>query len=115
MTLVARLTSPLLFSALLASQVASPAFAADANDGQERRKHSRLFDADLRRAADEESPQPQRVIIRVRPGSRSEVQRALSEHGDRILAEHESLDAISALVHGEDLAELSEHSSILSV
>src|SRR5258708_34593419 len=62
------------------------------------KKHLRL-DASLQSAVDEGSYDTQRVIIRVRPGARTTVRGALAAHGDQILAEHDSIDAITAGGH----------------
>jgi serine protease AprX len=56
-----------------------------------------------------------RVIIRTRPGTRALIRRALSAHGDRVQAEHPSIDAITADVHAEDLLALAADSSIESI
>ena len=45
----------------------------------------------------------QRVIVRVRPGTRPGLKSALSAHGDSIVAEHASIDALTAVVHADDL------------
>src|SRR3954464_15466882 len=66
-------------------------------------QHRARLDMRLRGIVDEASPAPQRVIIRVRPGSRLALRDTLTAHGDQILAEHDSLDALTAVVHGEDL------------
>jgi serine protease AprX len=58
---------------------------------------------------------PQRVIIRVRPGSRAALGRTLRGHGDRLVSEHQSIEAITAVVHGADLAALADDDSILSI
>ena len=76
---------------------------------------SARLDTSLRAILDDPAPQPQRVIIRVRPGSRAALGRSLTDHGDRILVEHDSLDALTAVVHAEDLAELAHNDAILSV
>ena len=55
------------------------------------------------------------MIIRVRPGSRLALRQSLTAHGDQILGEHESIDALTALVRGEDLAALADNDAILSV
>src|SRR3954471_15467464 len=57
----------------------------------------------------------QRVIIRVRPGQRGALQRALEAHGDEVIADHESIDALSARVHTPDSAGLAEQADVLSV
>src|SRR5207249_7755479 len=59
--------------------------------------------------------EPQRVIVRVRPGARAALRQSLSSHNDLILAEHDSLDAITAVVHAEDLALLAARSDVLSI
>ncbi|PYR03428.1 MAG: hypothetical protein DMG00_26295, partial [Acidobacteria bacterium] len=78
------------------------------------RKHLRL-DLSLQAAADAGSRDPQRVIISVRPGSRSAVRSALAARGDQILAEHDSIDAITAVVRGEDLETFGSHDGVVSV
>ena len=78
------------------------------------RKYPRL-DLSLQAAAAAHSRDPQRVIISVRPGSRSAVRRALAAHGDRILAEHDSIDAITAVVRGQELETLASHDAVVSV
>src|SRR3984893_14725741 len=79
-------------------------------------EHSALrLDAALRAAVDNAAPEPQRVIIRARSGSRALVRDRLTAHGDQVLSEHESLDALTAVVHGEDLAELGSNDAVLSV
>src|SRR6185312_7127306 len=57
----------------------------------------------------------QRVIIRVRPGQRERLRSALVNHGDQILATHESLDAIAAFVHEDDLQALAQQDFIASI
>src|SRR5580693_2198544 len=73
------------------------------------------LDTQLRGILDQGAPAPQRVIIRVRPGSRPAVRDSLTAHGDQILGEHESIDALTAVVHGEDLATLGDSDAVLSV
>jgi serine protease AprX len=57
----------------------------------------------------------QRIIISVAPGSRDGIRQALRAHGDRILSEHPSVDAIAAEVHSADVAELAKHDSVAYV
>jgi serine protease AprX len=90
----------------------APAVAAGSGAPQ---RHTERFDANLRAVLDNSTPEPQRVIIRVRPGSRVALKNSLTAHGDQILSEHESIDALTAVVHGEDLAALSDNDAILSV
>jgi serine protease AprX len=73
------------------------------------------LDANLRAALDDGAAKPQRVIIRVKPGSRTALRNGLTAHGDTILGEHESIDALTAVVHGEDLGALADNESILSI
>jgi serine protease AprX len=55
------------------------------------------------------------VIIRVRSGSRTALRESLTSHGDQVLGELDSIDALTAVVHGEDLAGLADNDDILSV
>jgi serine protease AprX len=82
---------------------------------QARPRHAERVDTKLRAVFDENAPGPQRVIIRFRSGSRPALRNSLTAHGDAILAEHESIDALTAVVHGEDLAALADNDAILSV
>jgi hypothetical protein len=93
--------------------IADPPVDAAASRAAQRR--SARLDSKLRAVVDAGASQSQRVIIRVRPGSRSDVRKDLAAHGDQILGEHDSIDALSAVVHGNDLAELAENDAILSV
>jgi len=77
--------------------------------------HREKLDTHLRAALDAGSGDSQRVIIRVRPGERAALRRMLSEHGDRIVAEHESIDAITTVVHAEDLETLAGQQQVVSV
>src|SRR5438552_1425799 len=72
-----------------------------AASGMSQRRAARL-DAHLRAVLNEPAPDPQRVIIRVRPGNRPALRDNLVAHGDQILSEHESLDMLTAVIHGED-------------
>jgi serine protease AprX len=90
----------------------APAVAAGRGAPQ---RHTERFDANLRAVLDTSTPEPQRVIIRVRPGSRLALKNSLTAHGDQILGEHESIDALTAVVRGEDLAALADNDAILSV
>ena len=57
----------------------------------------------------------QRVIIQARPGSREQLKRALRTHGDVVVGEHPSLDALTVNLHGEDLAGLAADPAVLAV
>src|ERR1700716_2214036 len=73
------------------------------------------LDDRLRAAMDGGDTRSQRVIIRVRHDSASAVRNGLSAHGDQILVDHSSIDALTAVVHGGDLATLAADDAILSV
>ena len=80
--------------------------------------HSRRgghLDDSLRAAMDAGDTRSQRVIIRVRHDSAASIRDGLSAHGDRILVDHPSIDALTAVVHGQDLATLAANDDILSV
>src|SRR5687767_13647336 len=96
--------------AMVVAALAQPAAAAT----RPANRASRL-DANLRAAADEGARSPQRVIITVRAGARAAVREALAAHGDRVLGEHESINAFTALVHGEDLGPLGDREDVVSV
>jgi serine protease AprX len=49
------------------------------------------------------------------PGTRDAVRKLLQSHGDVVVAEHPSLDALTVTVHGEDLAALDLNANVLSV
>ena len=85
-----------------------------AGGSQKDDRHRRL-DARLRLLVDQGDDQPQRVIIRVRKGSLDALKTALSEHGDQLVAEHEGIDAVTAVVHAEDLPSLAATNSVVSV
>jgi subtilisin family serine protease len=78
------------------------------------RRAARL-DSALQAVLDDSTPAPQRVIIRVRPGNRAALRESLKAHGDQIVSEHDSLDALTVVVHGEDIAGLADNDAILSV
>jgi serine protease AprX len=103
---------PIYWLLLIACLVSSTVQAAPRH-GQ-KGNQSRL-DLNLRAVVADGRDAPQRVIIRIRPGQRDVVRRALNEHGDRIVADHESLDALTATVHADDLAALAANDAILSV
>jgi serine protease AprX len=95
---------------LAGSLAAGGANAADLTDAGLRRLDTRLA-----AAAASADPLPQRVIIRVRPGARAAMRQTLQGHGDAVLAEHASLDALTAVVHGGDLARLAQQADVLSI
>jgi serine protease AprX len=57
----------------------------------------------------------QRVIIQTRAGRRTALKNSLQAHGDVVQAEHPALNALTVLVHGEDLAALAADPSVLAV
>src|SRR5206468_7264718 len=83
--------------------------------GQRLVKHRARLDLVLQAVLDDPAPTPQRVIIRVSPGSRATLRESLIAHGDQILAEHDSLDALTVVVHGQDLGDLADKDFVLSV
>ena len=89
---------------LLGASVSAPAVA------EERSKLDKVLQEAIRQA-----PQPQRVIVRTQPGTRHAVRAALQQHGDIVLAEHPSLEALTVTVHGEDLVALQANPNVVSV
>jgi hypothetical protein len=77
--------------------------------------HSERLDVKLRAVVDDGSPMPQRVIIRVRPGSRPALRDSVEGRGGQIFQDHESIDAITALVNGSDLTALADSDAVLSI
>src|SRR5262245_59401675 len=73
------------------------------------------LDAKLRSVADDPSAGSQRVIVRFRSDQSAAVRQRLSTHGDQVLTEHSSIDALTAVVHREDLIELAANADVLSV
>src|SRR6266849_3704887 len=78
-------------------------------------RRAERLDAKLRAVLGDVAPEPQRVIVRVRPGSRPVLHNSLIAHGDQIVGEHESIDAITAVIHGEDLVTLADSDAVLSI
>src|SRR5438067_10468952 len=78
------------------------------------RKHLRL-DTSLRAAIESGAHDAQRVIIRVRPDARAAVRRSLAAHGDAVLAEHESIDAITAVVGADELEAPASDDAIVGI
>ena len=84
---------------------------AHARRGRDRQK----LDTNLREVLDRGARTSQRVIIRVRGGEGDAVRRTLKAHGDAVVADHESLNALTAVVHAEDLEALAERDGVLSI
>src|SRR5688572_18103296 len=57
----------------------------------------------------------QRVIIQTRPGRSAGLKKSLQQHGDVVHAEHPGLNALTVVLHGEDLAALEADPSVLAV
>jgi serine protease AprX len=57
----------------------------------------------------------QRVIIQTRPGRSAGLKKSLQQHGDVVQAEHPGLNALTVILHGEDLAALEADPSVLAV
>jgi serine protease AprX len=72
-------------------------------------------DRALRDAVTAESTEPQRVIIRTRPGYRATLRQALEAHGDTVKNDHPSIGALTAEVRTDDIDVLAKASGILSV
>jgi serine protease AprX len=100
---------------VLALAVATFGDSAASAKSAARSERLRRLDARLRVVAESGTDQPQRVIIRVAPGMRGAMRRALSEHGDTVLADHASAEALTAVVHADDLEALAAAESIVSV
>lgn len=73
------------------------------------------LDATLKAVVAQQVLEPQRVIVTVRAGRRDAMRRLLTSHGDSVLAEHPELDAITAIVHAEDLPGLAGAADVLSI
>jgi serine protease AprX len=99
----------------LAVSAAGIGQASIAAAGSSAKAHRPRYDAHLREAVSRGGAESQRVIIRLRPGTRSATRQALAAHGDTILAEHESIDALTVVVHAEDVAALARNNAVLSV
>jgi serine protease AprX len=61
------------------------------------------------------APRPERVIIRTKDGHRAALRLALEAHGDVVTGDHPEVEALSAVVHGEDLLALANDPSVESV
>ncbi|HSL24414.1 MAG TPA: S8 family peptidase [Vicinamibacterales bacterium] len=94
----------LLLTALVVALWATP---ADAD-------HQKL-DRALRQELRKGTPAQQRVIITVKPGTRPLLRDALRKHGDDLIAEHPSINALTAVVHGEDIEALANDPIIEAV
>src|SRR3982751_1524929 len=78
--------------------------------------HRDKLDLHLRAALEGKGArESQRVIIRVAPGGQAALRRMLADRGDPIVAEHQSIEAFTAVVHTEDLDALAAGQQIVSV
>src|SRR5688572_11497850 len=72
------------------------------------------LDGTLREVLAAQRRGPQRVIIRTKSGQRDSVRRLLASRDSSLLAEH-AIDAVTAIINGDDLARLANHEGVLSV
>ena len=86
---------------------------AVANAAGRSRKAS--LDQQLRREVEAGNRGSHRVIIRTRASARTALRRDLVAHGDRIVADHAEIDALTAVVHGDDLETLAARDGVISV
>jgi serine protease AprX len=96
----------LVLAALL---VCLGAGSANAQDSFSASKVDRSLRASLRKGASS-----QRVIVMTAPGHRGDIRKALQGHGD-IVSDETDGDALSAVVHSEDVDELAKHPWVQSV
>lgn len=61
------------------------------------------------------SGSPQRVIIRTKPDAKSAVRQRLQNHGQSVYSDHPTIDALAALIHPEDIAELAADPDVESI
>ncbi len=95
--------------------VAAGSHVQGKSGGAQRARNQHKLDNHLRASLEAGSSGPQRVIIRTRAGERSALKRRLATRGDRVLADHESINALTAIVHAEDLDSLAAEDGVLSV
>ncbi len=101
-----RKLATLVTTLLVSAVVALPAHAG----GRPHWKLDRILQEALAKP-----PKTTRVIIQVRPGSEDALKLKLQGHGDVIEAEHASIDALTATIHGEDLAALAGDPDVLGM
>jgi len=80
--------------------------------GAQRRGHPEKFDAALSQIVDKGAHGTVRVIISATPGARRALASAIVGHGDRIEADHPSIDALTTTIHASDLVSLSDNPSV---
>src|SRR5262245_26240218 len=97
----------ILVAAAAALLLPTPSLAA----GKDRSKLDRALAAEVHSG----HPSAQRVIIQTRDDARDGLKRALTAHGDVIVAEHPSINALTVELHGEDLSALDADPNVLAV
>jgi serine protease AprX len=97
-------------AAILFATSGGPAFAQLAPGGSGQR-----IDAHLREVLQRPGSTSHRVIVRVRSGQAAAVQRRLAARGGRVIADHQSLGAVTAVVPAASLAALANDASVLSL
>ncbi len=100
---------------LLATPMASEAGKKKSKAEKRQAKIEQKVDKALRRALDTGNTDRLRVIVRTKPGYREALRRSLESHGDTGVTGHEAIEAVSALVHADDVGDLAEDPSIESV
>ena len=78
------------------------------------RRHPRL-DAKLLEVLAQRHDAPQRIIVRVRPGEGAAVKRLLTSRGGTLLADNESVGALTAIVDADDLGALVEAHGVVTI
>src|SRR5688500_7816351 len=73
------------------------------------------LDRVLRKALQKGERNAQRVIIRTKKGRTSNIAGLLQQHGDAVTSGHGLVDALTAVVHAEDLIGLEQHADIESI
>jgi serine protease AprX len=101
--------------AILFAILATTGAPMRAAGGRGTQHHPERLDARLRAVLSDYAPAPQRVIIRVRPGSRPALRDTVTGRGGQIIQEHESIDALTAVVSGEEVAALADSDAVLSI
>src|SRR4051812_18858275 len=88
-----------------------PAAAADREPGS---KHSPKIDKALS-AALNEGGATQHVIITLKPGHRAAMRQRLHDHGDLVLSEYASIDALAVDIHSADVNELAGRDEVAAL
>ena len=73
------------------------------------------LDRVLRKALQKGERTAQRVIIRTKKGRTGTVAELLQQHGDAVTSGHGLVDALTAVVHAEDLIGLEQHADVESI